>query len=91
MPILTQGPKPGGITGTLPAFAGLSVQVTAPAGTDTKGIPPGGAVIGWALVTDANAAGGTRIDPAFLADGRTWTPDQYRAAYGQQLGIAVRG
>lgn len=79
----------GGLLGMVPAAPGLSVLVGAPPGTDVAGIPPGGMVIGWVLVADASVAGGARVDPVFLADGRAWTPDQYRAAYGQQLGVQV--
>ncbi|MBL3664542.1 hypothetical protein JL475_00580 [Streptomyces sp. M2CJ-2] len=73
----------------LPACDGLRVQVTAPAGTDTAGVPGGGVVVGWALVADTSAVGGARVEPVFLADGRAWTPDQYRATYGQQLRVQV--
>lgn len=79
----------GGVLGALPAVPGLSVQVSAPPGTDTVGVPPGGMVVGWVLVADGDAVGGARLDPVFLAAGRAWTPDQYRAAYGQTLGVAV--
>ena len=79
----------GAIAGMLPAFDGLSVQVSAPQGTDTTGIPGGGLVVGWVLVADADAAGGARVDPVFLAAGRAFTPDQYRALYGNTLNIQV--
>lgn len=78
-----------GIVGALPAVPGLVVQVTAPPGTEATGIPPGGMVVGWALVADEGAPGGARLDPLFLAAGRAWTPDQYRATYGQTLGVVV--
>lgn len=80
----------GSIVGVLPATDGLRVQVAAPAGTDPSGIPPAGIVVGWVLVADPESVGGARLDPIFLAAGRAWTPDQYRAAYGQQLSVAVR-
>lgn len=83
------GDEPGGIHGTLPAVPGLSVLVGAPPGTDVLGIPAGGMVVGWVLVADPAAVGGARVDPLFLADGRVWTPDQYRAAYGQTLSVRV--
>ncbi|MGW2594743.1 hypothetical protein ACWCXC_31375 [Streptomyces sp. NPDC001515] len=35
------------------------------------------------------ATGGARVEPVFLAAGRAWTPDQYRAAYGQALSVDV--
>lgn len=78
-----------GILGALPVVPGLSVQVSAPPGMATTGIPPGGMVVGWVLVSDGDAPGGARVDPVFLADGRAWTPDQYRAAYGQGLTVRV--
>ncbi|WP_254874922.1 MULTISPECIES: hypothetical protein [unclassified Streptomyces] len=73
----------------VPAFDGLRVDVTAPAGADTAGVPGGGPVVGWVLVADEAAVGGTRVDPVFLAAGRAWTPDQFRAAHGQGLGVLV--
>ncbi|MFJ9101285.1 hypothetical protein ACIRJM_22790 [Streptomyces sp. NPDC102405] len=79
----------GRIAGMLPALSGLSVQVSAPQGTETAGVPPGGMVVGWVLVADGSAPGEARVDPVFVADGRAWTPDQYRAAYGQQLNVRV--
>lgn len=79
----------GDIVGVLPASEGLRVQVAAPAGTDPSGIPPAGVVVGWVLVADGAAVGGARLDPVFLADGRAWTADQYRATYGQQLDVRV--
>ncbi|MEU2996917.1 hypothetical protein ABZ684_04970 [Streptomyces sp. NPDC006995] len=75
--------------GVVPAFAGLRADVTAQPGSDTAAVPGGGVVIGWALVADEEAAGGTRVDPVFLAAGRAWTPDQFRAAHGQNLGLVV--
>ncbi|MFE7233894.1 hypothetical protein ACFVAF_25155 [Streptomyces sp. NPDC057596] len=72
-----------------PAAPGLTVEVKAPPGTDTTGVPAGGGVVGWILVDDASTPGGARVDPVFLAAGRAWTPDQYRAAYGQQLEVRV--
>lgn len=90
MPILQPDPPTSGaIDGLVAASPGLSVAVSAPAGMDTAGIPPGGAVVGWVLVEDGSLPGGARVDPVFLADGRAWTPDQYRAAFGQQLGVRV--
>jgi hypothetical protein len=46
-------------------------------------------VVAWATVADLDKAGGVRIDPVFLADGRTWTPDQFRAVYGVALELKV--
>lgn len=91
MPIL-QPDGPGGwgvVSGLVAAPVGLRADITAPPGTDTAGVPGGGVVVGWVLVTDPGAAGGARVEPVFLAAGRAWTPDQYRATYGQQLGVQV--
>ncbi|MDR3081614.1 MAG: hypothetical protein LBV60_11935 [Streptomyces sp.] len=79
----------GNILSVLPATTGLTVLVSAPDGTDATGIPPGGDVVAWAQVADGGAAGGARVDPVFLAAGKTWTPDQYRATYGMQLEVRV--
>lgn len=86
---MSDTPETGGLLGMMSAAPGLSVLVGAPPGTDVLGIPPGGMVIGWILVADPGSVGGARVDPVFLADGRAWTPDQYRAAYGQQLTVRV--
>lgn len=86
---LTADTEAGSIVGVLPALPGLGVQVSAPAGADVEGVPAAGALVGWVLVADPAAAGGARLDPVFLADGRAWTPDQYRAAYGEQFGVRV--
>lgn len=80
---------PGAVVGMVPAFPGLRADVTAEPGTETAGVPGGGVVVGWALVADEQAVGGARVDPVFIAAGRAWTPDQYRAAYGQQLDMHV--
>ncbi|MFM9616869.1 hypothetical protein ACKI14_02765 [Streptomyces turgidiscabies] len=79
----------GSIVGLLPATPGVGVRVSAPAGTDVEGVPAAGPMVGWVLVVDVAAAGGARLDPVFLADGRAWTPDQYRAAFGEQLSVRV--
>ncbi|MBT2426145.1 hypothetical protein J7F02_10760 [Streptomyces sp. ISL-112] len=71
----------------VPAFAGLRADVTAAPGAETSGVPGGGAVVGWVLVADEAAVGGARVDPVFLAAGRAWTPDQFREAHGQHLGV----
>ncbi|MGW0578606.1 hypothetical protein ACWD25_22155 [Streptomyces sp. NPDC002920] len=46
-------------------------------------------VVAWATIAAPDSVGGARVEPVFLADGRAWTPDQYRAAYGQQLTVRV--
>lgn len=81
--------EPGSILTGLPAGQALVAQAAAPAGTHTDGVPTPGMVIAWVLVADPEAIGGARVDPVFLADGRAFTPDQYRAAYGQQLTVRV--
>ncbi|TFI30171.1 hypothetical protein [Streptomyces sp. 4R-3d] len=89
MPIISGVAVAGAITGMVPAFDGLLVQISAPAGTDPGTAPPGGPVVGWAVVDDPDAVGGARLDPVFLAAGRAVTPDQYRAAYGPQFDVQV--
>jgi hypothetical protein len=90
MPALVRpGQGPGAVAGLVAAIDGWVVQVTAPPGTDTSGVPGGGAVIGWVIVADEAAAGGARVEPVFVSAGRAWTPDQYRATYGQELGVVV--
>ncbi|MFE3678711.1 hypothetical protein [Streptomyces griseus] len=73
----------------VPALPGLRADVTAPPGSDTSAVPGGGVVVGWVLVADEQAVGGTRVDPVFLAAGRAWTPDQLRQEHGQHLGVTV--
>ncbi|MCX5144629.1 hypothetical protein [Streptomyces sp. NBC_00338] len=85
----SEASKAGSISGVLPAFDGLRADVTTPAGTDPGAAPGGGPVVGWALLDDPSVAGGARLEPVFLAAGRAWTPDQYRAVYGQQLSVRV--
>ncbi|MDX3124543.1 hypothetical protein PV414_24345 [Streptomyces scabiei] len=46
-------------------------------------------VVAWALLTDTIAPGGARVEPVFYAGDRTWTPDQYREAYGEDLTLKV--
>ncbi|MYS68956.1 hypothetical protein GTY88_00670 [Streptomyces sp. SID5926] len=79
----------GLIQGMIPALPGLRVDVTAPPGTLTEGVPGGGVLVSWVLVADDESTGGARVDPVFLSAGRAWTPDQFRATYGQQLGVQV--
>ncbi|MFE7485453.1 hypothetical protein [Streptomyces sp. NPDC057552] len=79
----------GAVVGMVPAFAGLRVDVTAPPGAETVGVPGGGPVVGWVLIADEGAVGGARVDPVFLAAGRAWTPDQFRQEHGRSLGVMV--
>lgn len=88
MPLIL-GRAAGDIVSLAAAEPGCRVEVAAPDGVDTSGVPAPSWIIGWVLVADETAAGGSRIDPVFLADGRAWTPDQYRATYGQQLTVQV--
>lgn len=80
---------PGEIRTVVPAAPGWRVMVAAPAGTDVTGVPYASTVVAWAQIADAKAAGGSRLEPVFLADGRAWTPDQFRAAYGAVLEVSV--
>ncbi|MFD6490681.1 hypothetical protein [Streptomyces sp. NPDC060188] len=86
---MSQGLETGAITGAFPAHEGLTVMVTAPAGTDTAGIPHGGTVIAWALIADGVDPGGAHLEPVFLAEGRAWTATQYRVAFGLELDVRV--
>ncbi|EGE40765.1 hypothetical protein GTY83_06935 [Streptomyces sp. SID4928] len=79
----------GAVVGMAPAFAGLRADVTAPPGSDTAAVPGGGVVVGWVLVANEGAVGGARVDPVFVAAGRAWTPDQFRAGFGQELGVSI--
>ncbi|MEU6058012.1 hypothetical protein [Streptomyces sp. NPDC047097] len=92
MPIVT-GVRPevgvGGIVQVLPASPGWVAVVLAPADVETREVPPGSAVVAWALVEDVSAPGGGRVDPVFLAAGRAWTPDQYQDAFGARLVVQV--
>ena len=77
------------VTGIVPAAPGFRVMVSAATREDAEGVPAASDVVGWATVADAGSPGGVRVDPVFLAGGRPWTPDQYRAAYGQTLDVRV--
>lgn len=90
MPIITSATTaPPQIGGLVAAAPGWRVSVLAPAGSDVGGVPAPTDVVGWVLVPDPERVGGARVDPVFLAGGQTWTPDQYRAAYGQHLTVRV--
>jgi hypothetical protein len=41
------------------------------------------------MFVDPAAVGGMRLDPVFLAAGRAWTPDQFRAVYGELIALEV--
>jgi len=89
MPLLTEASAVGAITGIVPAAPGWRVEVSAPPDSDVSGVAVPSDVVAWALVGDEAELGGARVDPVFLADGRAFTPDQFRAAYGQQLTVRV--
>lgn len=88
--VATEPYSGGAVSGLVAAVPVWVVEVSAPPGTVTAGVPPGGSVVGWVLVADDVAAGGARVEPVFLAAGRAWTPDQYRAMYGAGLGVQVK-
>lgn len=88
MAMIVESGAPG-VTGIVPATPGLSVTAYAPADADVRGVPPTSTVVAWAVVADLDVLGGVRLDPVFLADGRTWTPDQFRAAYGARIELKV--
>jgi hypothetical protein len=46
-------------------------------------------VVAWAQVAADAEPGGAVIVPVFLAAGRTWTPDQFRVAFGQAVDVQV--
>lgn len=85
--IVSQQQRP--ITTVVSAQPGWKVDAFAPRGTDTGGIPTPSHVVAWALLADAAEAGGSRVEPVFVAGERTWTPDQYRAAHGAGLELKV--
>lgn len=92
MPLITDNAPPSTplpVTGVIPAAAGLRVEASAPAGSDVRGIPTPYSVVAWAVLADPDSAGGVRVDPVFVAAGRTWTPDQFRAAYGELIALEV--
>ncbi|MFJ9038002.1 hypothetical protein ACIRF8_15585 [Streptomyces sp. NPDC102406] len=91
MPIIIEVASVGAITGMTAASPGWRVQASAPTDAGTEGVPAPSDVVAWVLVADQVAPGGARVDPVFLAGGRAWTPDQYRATYGQELDVQVRG
>ncbi|MFF7335460.1 hypothetical protein [Streptomyces sp. NPDC008150] len=88
MPVLAKAEE-GAIEGLIPAGPGLRVTASVAQGADTSQIPVPGRVVAWAQVIAAAVPGGARIEPVFLADGRTWTPDQFLAAYGAGIRLSV--
>lgn len=67
------------------AEPGLTVQVSAPAGTPRESVaamPTAGAVVAWTIEDGL-------VQPVFLAAGRAWTPAQYRGVHGATLILDV--
>lgn len=89
MPLLTEASAPGAITGIVSAAPGWRVDAYAPQDTPVSAVPTPTHVVAWVLVADDDAAGGATVEPVFMAGERTWTPDQFRAVYGQALTLQV--
>ncbi|MGW2724792.1 hypothetical protein [Streptomyces sp. NPDC001492] len=89
MPLITEGDTPAvlPVAGIVAAPPGLHVDAYAP--STITGVPTPSTVVAWALFVDPAAVGGMRLDPVFLAAGRAWTPDQFRAAYGLDIDLKV--
>ncbi|WP_329376012.1 hypothetical protein [Streptomyces sp. NBC_01483] len=77
------------IVTVVPASQGWRVDAFAPCGSDTAGVPTPSHVVAWALVADELVPGGATVEPVFYAGERTWTPEQFRAAYGDNLNVKV--
>lgn len=88
MPLIAPTPPPPVMT-LVPATPGFAVKASVPSGTSTAGIPVPSKVVAWAALADPDSPGGVRLDPVFLADGRAWTPDQFRAEYGAAITLEV--
>ena len=89
MAILT-GPQEHGMILSLTAAAvGWRAEAFTPRGTETTGMPMPSHVVAWALVANTLAPGGAQVEPVFYAGDRTWTPDQYREAYGEDLTVRI--
>ncbi|MFG2970913.1 hypothetical protein ACGFZS_47355 [Streptomyces sp. NPDC048288] len=82
-------PEPGPITGVVAASPGWRVNAYAPRGTDISAVPTPSHVVAWALIPNLLEPGGSTVQPVFVAGARTWTPDQFRAAYGESLELKV--
>jgi hypothetical protein len=88
MPLITEESAPVlPVAGIVAAPPGLHVDAYAPA--TTMGVPTPSTVVAWAMFVDPAAVGGMRLDPVFLAAGRAWTPDQFRAVYGELIALEV--
>lgn len=89
MPALVTPITGGAMSGLVAVTPGWVVEIAAPPGTDTSHLPAGGPVVAWAAIADEAVVGGVRVDPVFVSAGRAWTPDQYRAVYGDQFSVHV--
>lgn len=87
MPLITANTPALPVVGIVAAPPGLHVDAYAPA--TTMGVPTPTTVVAWAMFVDPDCVGGMRLDPVFLAAGRAWTPDQFRAAYGLDIELRV--
>lgn len=89
MPILTVPLDHGAILSLAPAAPGWRVDAFAPRGSDTTQVPTPSHVVAWALVANQLAPGGAQVEPVFYAEDRTWTPEQFREAYGEHITLKV--
>lgn len=90
MPLLTdEVPEPAAVMSLVAAVPGWRVDAYAPRGTDIKGVPTPSHVVAWVLTADALESGGALVEPVFCAAGRTWTPAQFRAVYGESIELKV--
>ncbi|QGZ53374.1 hypothetical protein GPZ77_34680 (plasmid) [Streptomyces sp. QHH-9511] len=91
MPFLVENAEPGAVVAVAAAGPGWKVDAFVTRTTLITDIPAPGSVVAWATVADPASTGGVRIDPVFLADGQMWTPDQFRAAFGDTITLRVTG
>lgn len=90
MPFISNPVPPTGIlTGLVATAPGWKVDAYAPRGIDISGVPTPSHVVAWVLVADELEVGGSSVQPVFVAAGRTWTPEQFRSAYGSALDLKV--
>jgi hypothetical protein len=80
VPIIAPAPPTAGLV--------IGLVTAAPGCTVTVG-QVSGPVVAWVQIADARALGGARLDPVWVAGGRAWTPDQYRAATGVQAAVTI--
>lgn len=89
MAMLTGPQSHGTILSVSAAAPGWRVEAFAPRDTDTTRAPAPSHVVAWALIANTIAPGGAQVEPVFYAGDRTWTPDQYREAYGEHITLQV--